>query len=197
MLTQVLADRKGEQTSTGGITTRHSVRETKDLFAGRKARILVAEDNITNQQVALGILKKLGLAADAVANGEEVLQVLAVVPYDLVLMDVQMPEMDGLQATCQIRDPQSGVLDHQIPIIAMTAHAMQGDRERCLEAGMNGYVFKPVTPLALADALHEWLPRKPKKTPRAPRRPGRGSRRTAPRSQRSVVWDRYGHVPTV
>jgi KaiC/GvpD/RAD55 family RecA-like ATPase/CheY-like chemotaxis protein/HPt (histidine-containing phosphotransfer) domain-containing protein len=122
-------------------------------------RILLAEDNFTNQQVALGILKKLGLRADAVANGAEAVKALETLPYDLVLMDVQMPEMDGYEATQQIRNPQSAVTNHGIPIIAMTAHAMQGDRERCLEAGMNDYVTKPIAPQALAEALDKWLPK--------------------------------------
>ena len=111
--------------------------------------------------MALGILKKLGLRADAVANGAEAVKALETIPYDLVLMDVQMPEMDGLEATRQIRDPQSAVLNHGIPIIAMTAHAMQGDRERCLEAGMNDYVSKPVDPRALAEAIDKYLSQKP------------------------------------
>jgi CheY-like chemotaxis protein/HPt (histidine-containing phosphotransfer) domain-containing protein len=141
------------------IVTRHTARETLSRLEGRRARILIAEDNITNQQVALGILKKLGQRADAVANGAEALVALQTLPYDLVLMDVQMPEMDGIEATRRIRDPQSAVPDHGIPIIAMTAHVMQGDRERCLEVGMNDYVAKPVSPRALADVLDRWLPR--------------------------------------
>ena len=136
------------------IVTRHAIREMR-----RQAlRILLAEDNITNTQVALGILKKLGLHADAVANGAEAVSALESIPYDLVLMDVQMPTMDGLEATLKIRDPRSAVRNHGVPIIAMTAHAMQGDRERCLEAGMNDYVSKPVSPAALAEALARWLP---------------------------------------
>jgi PAS domain S-box-containing protein len=134
-------------------------REAIDANRRATARILLAEDNITNQQVALGILKKLGMRADAVANGAEALRSLETIPYDLVLMDMQMPEMDGVEATRRIRDPQSDVMDHEIPIIAMTANALQGDRERCLEAGMNGYVAKPVSPAALAEALERWLPR--------------------------------------
>jgi CheY-like chemotaxis protein len=123
-----------------------------------RIRILLAEDNITNQEVALGILKALGLHADAVANGSEVIKTLESLPYDLVLMDVMMPVMDGLEATRRIRNSQVRVLNHQIPIIAMTANAMEGDREKCLEAGMNDYVPKPVSPMALAEALDKWLP---------------------------------------
>jgi CheY-like chemotaxis protein/HPt (histidine-containing phosphotransfer) domain-containing protein len=94
-----------------------------------------------------------------VANGAEALRALETLPYDLVLMDAQMPEMDGFEAARRIRDPQSVIPNHHIPIIAMTAHAMSGDRERCLAAGMDDYVTKPVSPQALADALERWLPR--------------------------------------
>jgi CheY-like chemotaxis protein/HPt (histidine-containing phosphotransfer) domain-containing protein len=152
------------------IATRHTARETLNLFAGRKARILIAEDNITNQQVALGILKKLGLRADAVANGLEALKALETLPYDLVLMDVQMPKMDGFEATKRIRNYELEITNKAqtddssssfvIPIIAMTAHAMQGDRERCIQAGMNDYITKPVSLHALAEVLDKWLPKK-------------------------------------
>jgi PAS domain S-box-containing protein len=141
------------------IVTRHSARDMLGQFAKSRVRILLAEDNITNQQVALGILKKMGLSADAVANGHEAVMALGNIPYDLVLMDVQMPVMDGLEATGNIRDPNTAVLNHAVPIIAMTAHAMKGDREKCLEAGMNDYVAKPVSPQALAECLARWLPR--------------------------------------
>jgi len=139
---------------------RTSASDLPGLFAGSRARILLAEDNITNQQVALGILKKLGLRADAVANGAEAVKALNTLPYDLVLMDVQMPVMDGLEATRQIRS-QPEAPNRAIPIIAMTARAMQGDRENCLAAGMSDYVSKPVTPLALTEALKKWLPKAP------------------------------------
>jgi len=139
------------------IVTRHSARDLMGIFAGTKVRILLAEDNATNQQVALGIMKKLGLHADAVAHGKEALQALETIPYDLVLMDVQMPVMDGLEATMLIREPKSAVLNHDVVIVAMTAHAMQGDREKCLAAGMDDYLTKPVTPHALADVLEKWL----------------------------------------
>ncbi|MFN0130668.1 MAG: response regulator [Verrucomicrobiales bacterium] len=125
-----------------------------------RARILVAEDNITSQLVAVGILEKLGQRANAVANGAEVIQALETIPYDLVLMDVQMPEMDGFEATRRIRDPNSRVLNHEVPIIAMTAHALQGDREKCHEAGMDDYISKPVEIAALVAALKKWLPSK-------------------------------------
>jgi len=139
---------------TQPLVTRHRVREIRRGVV----RILLAEDNITNQLVAVGILKKLGLRADAVANGLEAVKALETVPYDLVLMDVQMPELNGIEATLRIRDPNSAVRNHQIPIIAMTANAMQGDREKCLEAGMNDYVSKPISPPALAEVLDKWLP---------------------------------------
>jgi signal transduction histidine kinase/DNA-binding response OmpR family regulator len=122
-------------------------------------RILVADDNATNQEVTCGILKGFGLRADAVASGTEALFALETVAYNLVLMDVHMPEVDGLEATRAIRHPGSRVKDRGVPIVAMTALAMSGDRERCLEAGMNDYVSKPVEPNRLAEVLERWLPR--------------------------------------
>jgi CheY-like chemotaxis protein/HPt (histidine-containing phosphotransfer) domain-containing protein len=153
-LTTVLAD-KAMAYEPKPIVTRHTIRE---IHRGA-IRILLAEDNIVNQQVAVGILKKLGLHADAVANGAEAVKALETLPYDLVLMDVQMPEMNGYEATRQIRDLQSLVQNHQIPVIAMTANAMQGDREKCLKAGMNDYISKPVSPQSLAEVLETWLPK--------------------------------------
>ena len=138
---------------------RFNTRQTVSEMPKGTARILLAEDNITNQQVALGILKKFGLRADAVADGSEAINALETLSYDLVLMDVQMPVMDGLEATRQIRSPQSSVRNHEVPIIAMTAHALQGDRERCLESGMNDYITKPVSPKALVKILEKWLPK--------------------------------------
>ncbi len=124
----------------------------------RPRRILIAEDNITNQRVALAILEKLGYHGDAVANGEEALAALRSIPYDLVLMDCQMPEMSGYDAAARIREPQIGVGDPRLPIIALTAHAMNGDREKCLAAGMDDYITKPVSLAILAAALKKWLP---------------------------------------
>ncbi len=120
-------------------------------------RILVAEDNATNQEVALGILNALGLRADVVANGAEAIEALASIPYDLVLMDVRMPVMDGIETTRLIRSPNSPVRDHAIPVIAMTAGAFARDRNVCIDAGMNDYVSKPVSQQALRLALGKWL----------------------------------------
>ena len=129
-------------------------------FAGLDVRILIAEDNAVNQMVALGILKKFGLRADVANNGDEAVKKLESTAYDLVLMDLRMPVMDGLDATRTIRDPQSAVLDHNLPIIAMTANAMQSDQDDCVRVGMNDFVSKPVQPTLLLQALERWLPRK-------------------------------------
>jgi signal transduction histidine kinase/CheY-like chemotaxis protein len=122
------------------------------------ARILVAEDNPTNQMVALGILQKLGYRADAVADGRAAVKALQTTPYDLVLMDCQMPEMDGYEATAMIRAPFSAVLNHDVPIIALTAHVMREEEERCRTAGMNDYIAKPIHSTVIAGLLEKWLP---------------------------------------
>jgi CheY-like chemotaxis protein/HPt (histidine-containing phosphotransfer) domain-containing protein len=158
VLSQVLTGADTEKPGSKQIVTRHSAREKLDLTPSAKARILIAEDNPTNQKLALGILHKFGLTAVAVSNGAEAVEALAESAYDLVLMDIQMPEMDGLTATQTIREPGSPVLDHQVPIIAVTANAMPGDREKCLAAGMNDYVSKPIDPEKLAAAIERWLP---------------------------------------
>jgi|GEM_PF-4372147 len=106
--------------------------------------ILLAEDNITNQKVAMSILLKFGYRVDAVMNGKQAVEALSNKEYDLVLMDVQMPEMDGFAATRAIRSKDSAVLNHNVPIIALTAHAMEEHKTLCLEAGMNAYLSKPV-----------------------------------------------------
>jgi len=126
----------------------------------KATRVLLAEDNVTNQLVVTGILKKKGMRIVAVANGQEALEALRHAPYDVVLMDVQMPEMDGLEATSRIREEGSGVLNRQVYIIAMTAHAMTGDRERCLAAGMDDYISKPVRPGELFAAIEKGIRRR-------------------------------------
>ena len=123
-----------------------------------EGRILVAEDNSTNREVALGMLRQFGLRADAVANGAEAISALESIPYDLVLIDMRMPVMDGIEAARQIRNPPSAVLNHDIPIIALTANAMESDRDSCLAAGMNDFVPKPILKAVLRAALNRWLP---------------------------------------
>jgi PAS domain S-box-containing protein len=121
-----------------------------------KLRILVAEDNLINQKVAQALLIQMGHKVDITINGQEALKALESTSYDLVFMDVQMPEMDGLEATRRIREKTSSVRNHVIPIIAMTASAMKGDREICLEAGMNDYITKPINPKIVEQALERW-----------------------------------------
>ena len=121
------------------------------------ARILLVEDNPTNQQVALAILGKLGHHADAVENGVEALEALRRADYDIVLMDCEMPDMDGYETARRIRRPSSGMRNSDIPIIALTAHALMGDREKCIAAGMNDYLAKPIEPGQLVEVLLKWL----------------------------------------
>ena len=121
-------------------------------------RILLAEDNRPNRMLALAILQNVGYLVDSVVTGAEALRALKRTAYDLVLMDVQMPDMDGLEATVKIRGlagPRG-----RVPIVAITAHAMRGSREACLAAGMDDYLAKPFTPAALLDITARWL-RKP------------------------------------
>ncbi len=134
------------------LVTRHTLIEQ-----ARRGNILVAEDNPTNQKVVLHMLSRLGHQANAVGNGLEALQSLEIIPYDLVLMDCQMPEMDGYDAARAIRAETSRVLNRHIPIVALTADAMQGTREKTEAAGMDDYLTKPIDPKQLASVLNRWL----------------------------------------
>jgi CheY-like chemotaxis protein len=159
------------RTARPELVTRHSLAERN---AQATVKILVAEDNVVNQKVAIRMLEKLGYRADLVANGLEVLEALARISYAAVLMDCQMPEMDGFHATREIRRLEaigkgqeaigssltsslSPLASRHVPIIAMTANALQEDRDRCLAAGMDDYLSKPVQSKVLAEVLARWV----------------------------------------
>ena len=151
-LLQVLTEKEyGESESSNGIITKHSIAESRK----EKFRILLAEDNAVNRKVAQKIIEKLGYSAVTVENGLEAIEELSRNQYDLVFMDIQMPEMDGLEATGVIRDGESSVINHDIRVVAMTAHAMQGDREKALKAGMDDYITKPVKPEIVSNKIQE------------------------------------------
>jgi PAS domain S-box-containing protein len=125
---------------------------------GRSLRLLLAEDNLVNQKLAVRLLEKQGHRVVVAANGTEAVRTVSREPFDLVLMDVQMPEMDGFEATAAIRQREKSTGRHT-PILAMTAYAMKGDRERCLEAGMDGYISKPIQPRELCEAIERLAPK--------------------------------------
>lgn len=144
------------------IITQHSIEDARqsggDVIQSFNASILLVEDNLTNQIVAKGMLKKLGVHIELAANGEEALNTLKQIPVDLVFMDCQMPVMDGYETSRRIRDPESRVRDRAVPIVALTANAMVGDREVCMDAGMDDYIVKPINRNQLYQALNRWLP---------------------------------------
>jgi CheY-like chemotaxis protein/HPt (histidine-containing phosphotransfer) domain-containing protein len=134
------------------------------LSARLPLRVLLCDDNVINQKVALRLLQQMGYKADVAANGLECLQALERLPYDIIFMDVQMPEMDGIEATRQIRERQKnpstpGNFKPGIAIVAMTANAMQGDREKCISAGMDDYLSKPIRPEDIRKILELWGPK--------------------------------------
>ena len=133
------------------VDSARQAKKERDSLEG--LRVLVAEDNPVNQRVALKMLSKLGCEAKAVENGLEALSIVVSDEFDVVLMDCQMPEMDGFEATRKIREIES---TRNLPILALTANAMQGDKTRCLDAGMNDYLTKPIDLNSLAQALSRW-----------------------------------------
>ncbi len=151
---------ENDEQQSDSLITRHSLEENKR----RRYRVLLVEDNLTNQQVALGILAKLGYRADVAVDGEDALKALEDRKYDLVLMDIQMPVMDGYEATRRIREEGSAVQNRDVVIVAMTAHAIKGDREKCLAAGMDDYIAKPVNPRELDSVLKKWFQKKHEET---------------------------------
>lgn len=134
--------------------TRHTPAKKKQY----NAKILIVDDVTTNQVVLQSLLSKFGIKVDKAKNGLEALAALrSAVNYDLVYMDCQMPEMDGYEATREIRNTNNININHSIPVVAMTANALQGDREKCLEAGMNDYISKPINAKALGESLERWI----------------------------------------
>jgi len=147
-----------------GLATRtkalHEVAAVKsklaDRFAGAPVRVLVAEDNVVNQKVAVRMLERLGLRPDVAGDGREAVELCALLPYDLIFMDCQMPDMDGYTATAEIRRRQGS--NKRVAIVAMTAEVMEGYRERCIAAGMDDYIAKPVRLDDMIEALKKWVP---------------------------------------
>jgi len=155
-LFDVLLMVSGLKASAPDFITRHSTKEHVQF----KAHILVVEDNPTNQLVIEGLLRTLGVTVDIASNGQEAISALqSITLHDLVFMDCQMPVLDGYAATAKIRGEKLGILHNNIPIIAMTANAMAGDREKCLDVGMDDYLAKPIVPAEVIDMLIKWLPK--------------------------------------
>jgi two-component system, sensor histidine kinase and response regulator len=142
---------KGQTSQPAALVTRHTLRETR-----HQARILLAEDNAVNQTLAVRLLEKRGYAVSVAGDGQAALAAVEKDSFDLVLMDIQMPGMDGFEATARIREKEKRTGEH-IPIIAMTAHALKGDQERCVAAGMDGYVSKPIRTSQLLSAIETLL----------------------------------------
>ncbi|OIO89649.1 MAG: hypothetical protein AUJ92_20930 [Armatimonadetes bacterium CG2_30_59_28] len=132
------------------------VEDPRAILRPRRARVLVVEDNFVNQKAVTWVLESLGCRVDVAANGQEAATMQGLLPYDAILMDCRMPEMDGYEATRRIRQ-REGSGDSHVPIIAMTAYCLPEDRQRCLDAGMDDYVSKPISGADLADALLRWV----------------------------------------
>jgi signal transduction histidine kinase/CheY-like chemotaxis protein/HPt (histidine-containing phosphotransfer) domain-containing protein len=174
LATVLAGDRSGDgaiaepEKASRSLVTRHTLAEAR---VHDRVRVLLAEDNLVNQRVAVRMLEQLGCLVDVAVDGERAIAALESATYDLVIMDCQMPVMDGFEATRAIRQREG--TNRHTPIIAMTANAMTGDRERCLEAGMDGYLTKPVRQDELTAAVSRWLPSRapePKREKRAAKR---------------------------
>ena len=158
--TLLLAESKAAPTATRDVAAGNANLDAAAIAAARaQGRVLLVEDNPVNQRVAIHMLGKLGYQVELAQHGREAVDRLGRDRFDLVLMDCQMPEMDGFEATRIIRDPASSVLDHAVPVVAMTANAFAEDRERCLAAGMNDFLAKPVDRRMLASMLDQWIVR--------------------------------------
>ncbi len=162
-LAAVLDTRSRRSRKKPSLITRHSISEARNTTgsaagtAVRSARILLAEDNLVNQKFVTTLLAKAGHSVTIAENGRSAIEALGRQDYDLVLMDVQMPEMDGFEATSMVRDPKTNVLNHDVVIIAMTANAMSEDRERCMSAGMDDYMSKPITKNQLLAMIEKYM----------------------------------------
>ncbi len=154
LITVFGAKTHGNENASNDRVTRHSIKEA----SRKKLHILIAEDNAINQKVALKMLQNFGFEAKAVASGRQAIEMLENLTFDMVLMDIQMPEMDGYETAQVIRKSDGKAYAPHIPIIAMTANAMKGDREKCLKAGMNDYVSKPINPDKLLEKIRRWSP---------------------------------------
>jgi len=159
-LETVIHGRTPKSSRMENLITRHSIAESRI----HEVRVLLVEDNVINQKVTTAVLDKLGYRTEIAANGLEALESLEKMPFDLIIMDCEMPEMDGYEATRKIREwkthENEGIRQKGgLPIIAMTAHALEGEREKCLAAGMDDFLSKPVSPNNLAELLKTWLSR--------------------------------------
>jgi two-component system sensor histidine kinase/response regulator len=180
------------------VITRHKVYEARESF-----NILLAEDNLINQTLAIKLLEKRGHRVTLASNGIEAVEAFKKGDFDLIIMDIQMPEMDGFEATRAIRkleagDPQqSPIANHQssiqgIPIVAMTAHAMKGDREKCIDAGMDDYVSKPIKPEAFYSVIDKVARKSQKEKEQKRTQPSESSRTFSPKT-----FDLSGAMETV
>ena len=149
-----LATLMGQAADPGILVTRHTLAEKHPPLQGH---VLLAEDNAVNQEVILAMLESFGLTVEVAGDGEEVLEKLGAGAYDLVLMDCQMPKKDGLEATLELRRREQAAGPGHVPVVALTANAMEGDRERCLAAGMDDYLSKPLRREVLEATLGKWL----------------------------------------